>query len=461
MDVLFVSLHYRENSTYCRIGRLLEQQAVSCHYVSLSRYSRRLMKKEDVDLTLMPDLLDATREVVRLDEGTITEAERRYGLVSLRQLYLADRGLKGDKEISKAYKAMNYLLAWEDYFNNHHVDAVITDIGGELIRRTVFCAASSRGIPCIFISWAPFPNSLTLGASDFYYMDKLELAERLSESEKKDVDDYINVFNKKSDVFVFNPPLRVSAGRIRHFLKDFFISVFFERCSHEHFRKVQHALRFSRRLINKHFIGALYDRPNFGEKYFYFPLHAYDDFQLTVRARHCLDQGYIAGLCADALPYGYKLYVKEHPGFVGEGSYSTLRRISRRENVVLLPANMNSHLIVKNSCGVITINSTVGFEALLHFKPVITLGYSFYRGYGLTIDVDNFFDLPAAVKRSLSFRPDRERLYSFIHAAMNSTFPGDYIGDESEENIRKVSKSLLRRLRKSHVASATLQEAVC
>ena len=39
------------------------------------------------------------------------------------------------------------------------------------------------------------------------------------------------------------------------------------------------------------------------------------------------------------------------------------------------------------------ISSTVGLEALLYGKPVLTLGQPFYSGYGVTVDVDSFREI--------------------------------------------------------------------
>jgi capsular polysaccharide export protein len=55
-----------------------------------------------------------------------------------------------------------------------------------------------------------------------------------------------------------------------------------------------------------------------------------------------------------------------------------------------------------------TITSTLGFEALLRGKPVVTLGMPFYAGWGLTRDL---FEQPAR-------RRARPSLAAFVHAAL-------------------------------------------
>ncbi len=55
------------------------------------------------------------------------------------------------------------------------------------------------------------------------------------------------------------------------------------------------------------------------------------------------------------------------------------------------------------------ISSTVGLEALLYEKPVLTLGQPFYSGYGITLDVDSFREIRAKVPELLRFRPTPRR----------------------------------------------------
>ena len=89
------------------------------------------------------------------------------------------------------------------------------------------------------------------------------------------------------------------------------------------------------------------------------------------------------------------------------------------------------------------ISSTVGLEALLHEKPVLTLGQPFYSGYGVTLDVDSFTEIRDAVPALLRFAPDPERIARFLHAAMRACRPGaPVLVDRSDENARTLAASL-------------------
>ena len=92
------------------------------------------------------------------------------------------------------------------------------------------------------------------------------------------------------------------------------------------------------------------------------------------------------------------------------------------------------------------ISSTVGLEALMYAKPVLTLGQPFYSGYGVTLDVDSFREIRDQVPALLEFRPDRERILEFLHAAMRRCYPGaPVLVDSSDANALALAE--LARLR--------------
>src|SRR5207253_1286480 len=101
-----------------------------------------------------------------------------------------------------------------------------------------------------------------------------------------------------------------------------------------------------------------------------------------------------------------------------------LHRLKRRRNVRLVHPRTSSHELVRRADAVTVISSTVGLEALLYERPVLTLGQPFYAGYGITIDVHSFAEVQSAVPELLRFRPDPERVKQFLHAAMRRCYHG-------------------------------------
>jgi hypothetical protein len=158
---------------------------------------------------------------------------------------------------------------------------------------------------------------------------------------------------------------------------------------------------------------------------------------------HCVDQVSLVEQVADALPAGYDVVLKEHPMSVGRNSVRLLRRLRRRPNVRLVEPRSSSHDLILGSAGIAVISSTVGLEALLYDKPVLTLGDPFYAGFGITLDVDSFAEIPTKVPQLLGFEPDHERIVRFMHAAMRACYPGaPVLVDRSEENAVVLAGSI-------------------
>jgi capsule polysaccharide modification protein KpsS len=178
----------------------------------------------------------------------------------------------------------------------------------------------------------------------------------------------------------------------------------------------------------------------------YFPLHVTDDYKILKVIPHCVDQTSIVEQVADALPVGHDLVLKEHPMSVGRNSLRLLRRLRTRHNVRLVPPRTSTHEQIQRSEAVAVISSTVGLEALLYEKPVLTIGQPFYSGFGITLDVDSFRELRSAVPELLRFGPDPERIRRFLHAAMRACYPGaPVLVDRSQENAVVLADSIERR----------------
>ncbi len=186
-----------------------------------------------------------------------------------------------------------------------------------------------------------------------------------------------------------------------------------------------------------------YDRRDPARPFVYFPLHVTDDYKIKRIVPHCVDQASLVEQVADALPQGHDLVLKEHPMSLGRNSLRLLRRLRSRPNVRLVGPYTSTHELIEQSEAVVVIGSTVGLEALLYDKPVLTLGQPYYGGFGVTLDVDSFAEIRERVPELLRFRPDPERITRFLHLCMRHCHPGQpLLVDRSEENALVVADTL-------------------
>ena len=200
---------------------------------------------------------------------------------------------------------------------------------------------------------------------------------------------------------------------------------------------------------------ALYEPLEASQRPFvYFPLHVTDDYKIKRVIPHCVDQAAIIELLAASLPQGIDLVLKEHPMSIGRNPLNLLRRLTRHENIRLVDPYTSSHELIQRAEAIAVISSTVGLEALLYGRPVLTVGQPFYSGYGVTVDVDSLRELPDATAELLRFQPDPEQTRRFLHAAMRACYPGTPAAvDSGDENARTVAASLDAAVREPAAAA--------
>lgn len=93
-----------------------------------------------------------------------------------------------------------------------------------------------------------------------------------------------------------------------------------------------------------------------------------------------------ASMIANALPNGWKLYVKEHPGqytFHNNGDQSRdpeiYRDLAALPNTTLVSMDQPTDAIVRRATAVATITGFIGWEALAREIPVMVFGAAWYR----------------------------------------------------------------------------------
>lgn len=196
-------------------------------------------------------------------------------------------------------------------------------------------------------------------------------------------------------------------------------------------------------------------KPVDGEKFVFFPLHFQPEMTTLVLAPYYVDQIALIENIAKSLPIDHVLYVKEHKASLGRRPLGYYGRIRKIPNVRLITPYYDSHELIRACSAVCVISSTVGWEAILYEKPVLTFGDVFYNSFDLVDHVRSYHDLPAAIMKAVrSFEPDRELLLEYIAANIEGTFNGDTYYTpggynpciDDGENVRKVSQVVAAEL---------------
>ncbi|MFW5803820.1 MAG: hypothetical protein ACOCWG_01155 [bacterium] len=160
---------------------------------------------------------------------------------------------------------------------------------------------------------------------------------------------------------------------------------------------------------------------------------------------------------AAQLPPGNYLLVKDHPHAGLNRHFRDYKRIKAIPNVKLLNPTIPGKEIAKEAKGVITINGTGGFEAILFNKPVYTFGNSFYKECKRAFYVNNIKELRTLLYSHQNYSShDDSDLYEFIFGYLNSLHKGfvSYFSNratlfnvDEETNAKQISESIIRLLK--------------
>ena len=187
--------------------------------------------------------------------------------------------------------------------------------------------------------------------------------------------------------------------------------------------------KVKKKLLSKHTFDSVVD----SDQFFLYPLHVQPEISTSALATYFTDQLNTITNIAFALPFPYKLYVKEHPLSAGTRPGDYYKKIKRNPQVVLLSPNENIESVIKKSQGVIVLAGTVGLEAALVGKPVYVLGDAFYTHHPSCRKIDSFEELKQKIKEDLERKPALDDLEN-----INIRFILSYFRNTLDMNVYKV-----------------------
>lgn len=178
------------------------------------------------------------------------------------------------------------------------------------------------------------------------------------------------------------------------------------------------------------FVLSLYQKPVAGEEYAFFPLQVEPEVGNITLSPFYTNYIEMARIVAKSLPVQWKLYVKEHPVMRGMRKISYYKKILQIPNTRLIDDAIPGWDLAQFAKLVVTNVSTVGWEAILLKKPVITFGNIFYNKLSWVQKCEDPEKLPDLVQKALNFevRPDDQELLDFLEAIMEDSVPFDFAG---------------------------------
>jgi hypothetical protein len=109
------------------------------------------------------------------------------------------------------------------------------------------------------------------------------------------------------------------------------------------------------------------------QEYVFFPLHSEPEVALLLNAKPYLNQIEVVRNLASSLPIGTKLFVKDHPLAYSRRRVKYYDKLLAIPNVRLIHPSVKSRPVIQAARAVVVITGSIGLEAAILGKPVITL----------------------------------------------------------------------------------------
>lgn len=452
IDILFAIMAVQEVVFFAPIAkRLMEEEGLKVAFLTFHEAGDDIFEKEGIKYFSLHKL-KRSATAMNTDSADI---ERKLG-VDMEHIIFHELHTSGRKRSALEAKAMNYYSIFDNIMQTNDIGCIVQELGGFIAPLTLYYVARKNSANHVFIEPAMFRKRVVFTLNRLYAditdpdEGDMEMSDELSR--------LLNEYMTKKTVVI--------PKKDRHFFQDMTFKRLFSSDNFRRLgRKLYHKYVLGReeeynwimRYVNMHVIKAFrrkllsgyYTYPVQGEKYVYYPFHVPLDVQLTARCPEFFDQEALVGKIADSLPEGYRLYIKEHPAAIGGHSLSKLKEaLAHHSNIKLIHPGHNSYDIIKHAACIITVNSKVGVEAIMQGKPVVVLGKTFYRGKGITIDVENMNDMSKAIAEAVGLTPDMEKSRHLLNRAFKWSYKGE-LYENSPENVNDFYASLKSFLSKS------------
>lgn len=173
--------------------------------------------------------------------------------------------------------------------------------------------------------------------------------------------------------------------------------------------------------------------------YVFFGFHLQPESSIDVWAPYYSNQFAVVEAIARSTPPTHRVLVKLHKSDADHYSRGELDRLRRLPGVTIVSPFVPSRDFIEGASLVFVIQGTIGVEAALLGKPVLTFGASKIVEFPSVSKVHSVTDLPALIRAKLSeSRPEREAIVRGLMGYLSNyaeTFYNDWQGVPSADEI--------------------------
>lgn len=164
------------------------------------------------------------------------------------------------------------------------------------------------------------------------------------------------------------------------------------------------------------------DEVNLTNEYIFLPFQVSRDTQIFYNSPHIKSMDQLLNIAVQAvkeinieLNRDIKIIVKEHPEDMSRNNYNQLKKRYEDEKNVVFVQKFNTKKLIRKALLILTINSTVGIEALAQDKKVVTLGNALYNIDGVSFHCEHPAQLKTVLIDAMNRQHNHERVEKFIY----------------------------------------------
>ncbi|AZZ91675.1 hypothetical protein EUZ85_13420 [Hahella sp. KA22] len=194
---------------------------------------------------------------------------------------------------------------------------------------------------------------------------------------------------------------------------------------------------------------------NLEREFYIYALHTQPESSIDVAGAYFSDQISLITFVARSIPVGSVLLVKIHPTDIDGKSLRFYRKISQIPGVKLVHDQYDSRTLIERAKIVFTLTGTIGHEAGLMGKKVITFANNYYNDLPTVRLCKSPTDLPELIHdldhEDLPPEELKTRIIEFLSDCRSKVFDGE-VNRMFGENPRALSEDDLENLKKAYAA---------
>lgn len=406
----------------------LDAKGHNCHYYNYKNNIMSLAQKRNIPLTFH-DEIKVTDEPHSFDEELIN-------LAGSYSFGLNERKGNREKNNEKIRKNINKFIFSTDLLQGKNdFDLFVVWGGFRYKESSIISYAKSKGIKVVIFEYGYFrPYSLTFEKKGLNYDNSLPRTPEfyLDKYNELNVDELsINdlVLPKSARFNAIDPDLERDFPRRKRALS------------------LTNALKF-KNIVHKKLKTLSSKTIDLNQRYIFVPFQVETDSQIIQFSQKIKSMKNLVALVSEAVEDynktfddNIKVIFKPHPVDKSVNVDYIERNMSCYKSS-LISFNEDTQDLIKNSELVITINSTVGIEALINGKNVITLGDAFYNIDGLVKPCKDYDNLHLVIKETLLEKHNSELVFKYLKYLKEEYFSEIYYEGADPQSISDLCNRL-------------------